>query len=71
MAGHVSPIGDKILSLGTKKAMYITTMDWGLGAAKSYENFNSNSERPYTMNANFMRPHTSMLLNTSPTRFNE
>ena len=72
MAGHASPIADKILTLGSKKAMHITTMDWGLGAStKSYENFDINSERPYAQNPGFMRPHTSMLLNTSPNRFNE
>ena len=72
MAGQISPIGDKLFSLGGKKKMHLTTMDWGLGAnIKSYENFNINSERPYAQNPNFLRPHTSMMINTSPHLFND
>ena len=72
MAGQISPIGDKLFSLGGKKKMHLTTMDWGLGAnTKSYENFNINSERPFVYNPGFLRPHTSILINTSPLRFNE
>jgi hypothetical protein len=57
---------------GGKKAMHLTTLDWGLGAnTKSYENFDVNNERPFTINPGFMRPHTSMMINTSPHRFNE
>jgi hypothetical protein len=71
MAGQISPIGEKLLTMGTKKVMNLTTMDWGLGAStKSSENI-SNSERPYALNPGFMRPHTSMMINTSPQRFNE
>jgi hypothetical protein len=33
LAGFKSEIGDKILTLGSKKANQITTMDWGIGAA--------------------------------------
>ena len=71
MAGQISPLGEKLLTMGTKKVMNLTTMDWGLGApTKSSENL-SNSERPYVTNPGFMRPHTSMMINTSPQRFNE
>lgn len=32
LAGHLTEIGNKILTLGSKKAKFVTTMDWGLGA---------------------------------------
>jgi hypothetical protein len=31
LAGRLSEVGQKILSLGGKKALYITTMNWGVG----------------------------------------
>lgn len=34
-AGRLSEVGQKILSLGGKKAHYITTMDWGVGKDNS------------------------------------
>jgi hypothetical protein len=31
LAGRLSEVGQKILSLGGKKASHITTMNWGVG----------------------------------------
>jgi hypothetical protein len=35
LAGHLTEIGEKILKLGARKAVHVTTMDWGIGAART------------------------------------
>ncbi len=37
LAGHLTEIGEKILTLGARKAVHVTTMDWGIGARSSHD----------------------------------
>jgi hypothetical protein len=44
-AGHLTEIGEKILTLGCKNAKHVTTMDWGLGAQTNSTNENKPTEK--------------------------
>ena len=59
LAGHLSEIGQKILELGSKKAVYVTTLNWGIGTKdeKSPETQNITRNNHFEV----QRPNNKML----------
>ena len=65
LAGHFSGIGQKILDLGSRKAVHMTTMNWGLGASinENPNRFESRSQSTEMQNRSSpnSRPMTTVM----------
>jgi hypothetical protein len=63
LAGHLTGIGKKIIELGSRKAVFVTTFDWDIGEKQDPRNHS-----PFKM-SNFSsvssRPGTSFMHNAS------